>query len=160
MHGEQFATWHVILEDTQEGEWARGEEAADGAPSSEDLRWRRGGQIHEGGILRQVLPPRRARVFVVQGPYHSPHQTYHILRSCAVSKILHILSTFAYRSEFFEKITSSITEEVDRGGYRARSLRLSFSLSPSFSLSISLSLTTKIAVYVLLVSDCAVKTPY
>ena len=38
MHGEQFATWHVILEDTQEGEWARGEEAADGAPSSEDLR--------------------------------------------------------------------------------------------------------------------------
>lgn len=148
-----------MIHPSAQKEGASGEEAADGAPSSEDLEWRRGGQIHEGGILQQVLPQRRARVFVVQGPYRSPPQTYPILRSCAVSKILHSLSTFAYRSEFFEKITSSITEEVDRGGYRARSLRLAFSLSPSFPLSISLSLTTNIAVYVLLVSDCAVKTP-
>lgn len=83
----------------------------------------------------------------------------HSQKLCSI-KNMHSLSTFAYRSEFFEKITSSITEEVDRGGYRARSLRLAFSLSPSFPLSISLSLTTNIAVYVLLVSDCAVKTPY
>ena len=64
-----FDYWHGILEDTEDTEEGRREGERAGGPSSEDLGWSRGeGQIHEGGLLRQVLPPRRARVFVVQDP--------------------------------------------------------------------------------------------
>jgi hypothetical protein len=64
-----FDYWHGILEDIEDAEEGRGEGERAGGPSSEDLGWSRGeGQIHEGGLLRQVLPARRARVFVVQDP--------------------------------------------------------------------------------------------